>query len=315
MRLAFVFPGQGSQKTGMGADLCEGYKQAREVFDEASETLGFDVARLCWSGPAQELDLTVNTQPCLLTASVAVFRVLAAEGVQPSFVAGHSLGEYTAAVVAGALDFRAALKITRRRAELMQEAVPAGAGMMAAILGLSGSVVDEICSGVKTGYVRAANYNCPGQVVVSGETEAVREAMRLAVEKGAKAIPLKVSVPSHSALMEGAAGKLAEFFISSGVRINPPSIALVSNADARAVSGAEELEDALIRQLSNPVRWEESLEAVRAAGADAFIEAGPGKVLCGLIKRTLPDAAFFNVEDRASLQNTLRALRASEQGG
>ena len=309
MKLAFVFPGQGSQKVGMGADLCEGYKQARETFDEASEILGFDVAKLSFSGPAEELDLTVNTQPCLLTASVAVSRVLAADGVLPAFVAGHSLGEYTAAVAAGALSFSDALKITRRRAELMQEAVPAGAGMMAAILGLSGSAVDEVCSGVKNGYVRAANYNCPGQVVISGETEAVREAMKLVVEKGArKAIPLQVSVPSHSALMKGAASRLAEFFLSSGIRINPPAIPLISNADAAPVSSAEEVKDALIRQLSNPVRWKEGLRAVRAVGADAFIEAGPGKVLCGLIKRTLPDCPFFNVEDRPTLQNTLRAL-------
>ncbi|MDA8387684.1 MAG: ACP S-malonyltransferase [Nitrospiraceae bacterium] len=308
MKLAFVFPGQGSQKVGMGADLHAGFRQAREIYDEASQVLGFDVARLSFEGPAEELDLTINTQPCLLAAEYAACRVLETEGVKPALVAGHSLGEYTAAVVSGALGFSAALRTTRLRAKLMQEAVPAGRGMMAAILGLSGGAVDEICAGLGKGYARAANYNCPGQVVISGEADAVREAMALAGERGAKrAIPLQVSVPSHSRLMEGAAEKLAEF-LSSGVEITPPAIPLISNAGAVVLGGADEVRDALVRQLANPVRWEESLRVMRSAGAEAFIEVGPGRVLSGLLKRTLPECPSFNVEDRQSLEKTLRGL-------
>ncbi|MDA8088005.1 MAG: ACP S-malonyltransferase [Nitrospiraceae bacterium] len=308
MKLAFIFPGQGSQKVGMGKSLYEGLGKVREIYDEASAVLDFDVARLSFEGPASELDLTINTQPCLLTAEYAACRALCIEGVKPSFVAGHSLGEYTAAVASGALTFSTALRTTRLRAKLMQEAVPAGKGIMAAILGLSGEAVDEVCAAVKNGYAQAANYNCPGQVVISGEAEAVREAMELARQRGAKkALPLQVSVPSHSKLMEGPAKKLAEFLFLEA-KINPPEVPLISNADAIILSNADGLRAALIRQLSNPVKWEDSLRVMRDAGAEAFIEVGPGKVLSGLLKRTLPDCPSFNVEDMDSLGKTLRGL-------
>ncbi|MDA8172693.1 MAG: ACP S-malonyltransferase [Nitrospiraceae bacterium] len=308
MKLAFIFPGQGSQKVGMGRDLCEGFSKVREIFDEASAVLGFDVARLSFEGPASELDLTINTQPCLLTAEYAACRALCIEGVKPAFVAGHSLGEYTAAVASGALSFSTALRTTRLRARLMQEAVPAGEGMMAAILGLSREAVDEVCAALKKGYAQAANYNCPGQIVISGVTEAVREAMELARERGAKkVVPLQVSVPSHSRLMEGPAKRLAEFLFLEA-KINPPAVPFISNADAIIISKADGLRAALVRQLSNPVKWEDSLRVMKAAGAEVFIEVGPGKVLSGLLKRTLPDCPSFNVEDRDSLGKTLRGL-------
>lgn len=311
MKLGFVFPGQGSQKVGMGKDLYEGFAEVRTIYDEASAVLGFDVAKMSFEGPAEELDLTINTQPCLLTAEYAAFRALELSAIKPGLVAGHSLGEYTAAVVSGALSFSSALRTTRLRAKLMQEAVPAGKGMMAAILGLSREAVDEVCAALKNGYARAANYNCPGQIVVSGQTEAVLEAMKAAREKGAKkAIPLPVSVPSHCGLMEGPAKRLAEYLFLEA-RINPPAVPLVSNADAIIISQADGLRAALVRQLSNPVKWEDCLKVMREAGAQAFIEVGPGKVLSGLLKRTLSDCISFNVEDRESLQKTLEGLAAA----
>ncbi len=308
MKIAFIFPGQGSQAVGMGADLCRGFSEARQSYEEASAVLGFDVAKLSFEGPKEELDSTVNTQPCLLAAEYAAYRVLMREGVKPDLLAGHSLGEYTAVVASGALSFSSALRITRMRAKLMQEAVPEGMGLMAAILGLSAEAVDEICAGLKSGYAGAANYNCPGQIVISGEAAAVRECMDTAKERGAKrAIALQVSVPSHSRLMEGPAKKLAEFLFLEA-RIKPPVIPVIGNADAIVLSAPDGLRAALVRQLSNPVRWEESMKVMQSEGAGVFIEVGPGKVLSGLLKRTLPGAASFNVEDTASLQKTLEGL-------
>ena len=310
MKTAFIFPGQGSQSVGMGADLFRSFSQAREVYAEASSVLGFDVAKLSFEGPKEELDSTINTQPCLLAAEYAAFMVLASEGVKPALLAGHSLGEYTAAVASGALSFSSALRITRLRAKLMQETVPEGMGMMAAILGLSPDVVDDICAGFKNGYAQAANYNCPGQIVISGETAAVRECMEAARQRGAKrAIALQVSVPSHSRLMEGPAKKLGEYlFLEASIK--PPSVPVIGNADAIVLSTPDGLRAALVRQLSNPVRWEESQKVMQAEGAGVFVEVGPGKVLSGLLKRTLPDAASFNVEDSVSLQKTLDGLKA-----
>jgi len=310
MKTAVIFPGQGSQHVGMGKDLYEGFYPVRELYAKANEVLGYDLAKLSFEGPAEELNKTVRTQPALLVAGYASYKVLSLKGVRPDVLAGHSLGEYTAVVVSGALAFEAALKITEMRGRLMQEAVPEGEGMMAAVLGLPREKVSAACTQVKSGYVEPANFNCPGQVVISGEKKAVEEAAGLLKTAGAKrVVPLQVSVPSHSKLMEKAAGRLAEYLFLEA-EIKAPLIPIVSNSDALFLASSEEIKAALVRQLSNPVLWEDSLRAIWSAGINAFIEAGPGKVLSGLVKKTLPEAATYNVEDRESLAKTLEALRA-----
>ncbi len=308
MKIAFLFPGQGSQAVGMGKDLFENFPEAMAAYEEASSVLGYDVARLSFEGPAEELNKTVKTQPALLTAGYAAYKVLRSKNVTPSVLAGHSLGEYTAAVCAGAIPFASALRITEARGRLMQEAVPEGRGLMAAVLGLERGKVSDACRAVKSGYVEPANYNCPGQIVISGGKEAVLEAMSILKETGAKrVIPLQVSVPSHCKLMEKAAERLAEF-IQTETEIKSPSIPIAGNADAAFLTTPEGIRAGLIKQLSNPVLWEDSLRLMRESGIDVFIEAGPGKVLSGLIRKTLPDSTVLNVEDGASLEKTLEAL-------
>ncbi len=310
MKIAFVFPGQGSQYVGMGKDMAEHFPPARAAFAEASDALGFDVARLCFSGPLDVLNRTFRTQPCILTASVAVHRVLSEKGVRPSVVAGHSLGEYTALVAAGVLTFSDALRVTQKRGYLMQEAVPEGKGLMAAVLGLERAQILDICASVRSGYAAPANYNCPGQIVIAGEKEAVMEAVEISRSAGARrAIPLAVSVPSHCRLMDGAAQQLSDLLDT--IAFKNASVPVVSNADARLLTDGEEIRHSLVRQLNQPLLWGDSVRAVGDFGVGTFLEVGPGKVLAGLIKRIDASAAVFNVEDMSSLEGALAALRDS----
>lgn len=305
--IAFVFPGQGSQYVGMGKDLYDNFPEIRDVFKEASDILGYDVAGLCFGGPKEVLDRTSKTQPALLTVSFACLRLMELKDKRPSIVAGHSLGEYTACVGAGVLNFQDALRIVEKRGLFMEEAVPPGKGLMAAILGLEREVVENLCREVKSGYVTPANYNCPGQIVVSGEKEAVLEAVELAKLRGAKrAVTLQVSVPSHSRLMSGASEKLALYF--GEFNFNDARIPVVSNVDGIARTSGPEIKSALIKQLHSGVLWEDSIKNIYKKGIHTFVEIGPGKVLSGLIKRIVPDAKVFNVEDRESFFKTIEVI-------
>jgi len=304
MKLCFVFPGQGSQYVGMGKEIFENFNAAREIFGEGSEALGYDVARLCFEGPAEELNKTFRTQPCILTVSSAIQKVISSKGITPLVVAGHSLGEYSALVAAEVISFGDAVKLTEKRGQFMQEAVPEGAGLMAALLGIERDKVDEICLSLQSGYVSPANYNGPGQVVIAGERSAVEEAMRLAKEAGAKrAIPLAVSVPSHCALMADASTRLGELL--KGIQFKDPVVPVVNNAGATFLSTVETIKASLVRQLSSPLLWEDSIRVIANSGITTFVEIGPGKVLSGLIKRIEPDAKTFNVEDMKSLESTI----------
>jgi [acyl-carrier-protein] S-malonyltransferase len=313
---AFVFPGQGSQKVGMGAGWIDAYPIARETFAEADEVLGFALSTLCLDGPADQLQLTANTQPALLAASTAIHRAVAAEGVAPAMVAGHSLGEYSALVAAGALGFADALRLVRRRGEAMQAAVPPGEGAMAAVLGLDAAAVERVAAAAaaETGEVCAvANYNSPEQTVVAGTAAAVDRAAALATERGAKrAIRLPVSAPFHCALMAPAQAVMAELLAATEFR--DPAVPVVVNVDARPVTTAAEARAALVRQVTAPVRWVESVRRMAADGAATFVEVGPGKVLTGLVRRIAPEATTAAVGELEDFRKFL-AARAAEEGG
>jgi [acyl-carrier-protein] S-malonyltransferase len=302
--IAFVFPGQGSQAVGMGRDLGE----ASPRWTEANAALGFDLRRLCFEGPEADLVLTTNTQPAILATSMVALDALTAAGVACEYVAGHSLGEYSALVAAGALGFADALRTVRARGRFMQEAVPAGEGSMAAVLGLDRHLVSRACEEARTaGLVQVANLNAPGQTVIAGATAAVRRAAELAKAKGAKrAVLLPVSAPFHCALLDPAARRLGD--ILRDVAIRDLRMPLVTNVDADLLSEGARVADALVRQVTSPVRWEEVVVRLTKEGADTFIEVGPGKVLSGLIRRIAPEARVLNVEDRASLDATLKVL-------
>lgn len=311
-RLAVVFPGQGSQHPGMGRELAETYPVARTVFEEADAELGFPISKLCFEGPEEELKRTANTQPAILTASVAAFQILADNEIVPDFVAGHSLGEYSALVASGCIHFGEAVRAVRARGTYMQEAVPEGEGAMAAILGLDAAKVSEICEQAAQGEVVVpANLNSPGQVVISGARAAVGRASEAAKAAGAKrAIPLPVSAPFHSPLMEPVVPRLREVFQS--VTFGALRIPLVTNVDAKVIESPPEARDALLRQVPAPVRWEESVRTMIEEGCDTFVEVGPGRVLSGLIKQVSREVTLLNVEDCASLDKTLVALKSRE---
>lgn len=308
MKLAFVFPGQGAQSVGMGQALAAAHPEAAETFATADRVLGYALSAMCWNGPAEDLKKSVHTQPALLTHSVAAWRLVRAAGLVPAWTAGHSLGEYSACVAAGALSFEDALRVTSRRGELMYAAGLERPGAMAAVLGLSAADVEAACADAAgAGIVRAANLNAPGQVVISGEPAAVDAACEAAKARGAKrAIKLEVSGAFHSPLMASAAAGLAEAL--DGVTIRDAECPVVANAWARPVQRADEIRAALKEQLLASVRWEESMRLLLDAGADGFVELGTGKVLRGLLRTIHKEAASWNVEDPESLQATLAAL-------
>ncbi len=306
--IAFLFPGQGSQAVGMGKELAGLYPVAWQTFEEADAALGFKLSHLCFEGPEEQLKLTENTQPAILTVSVAAFRVLREKGVACNFAAGHSLGEYSAHVAAGTLAFADAVRTVRNRGRYMQEAVPVGEGAMAAILGLSPEVVQQVCDEAAQGaVVQPANINSPDQIVISGAKAAVERAAELAKARGAKrAIMLAVSAPFHCALMQPAQDHLAEDL--RALAMCNPQFPVVTNIDAAPVTAAEAACQALIRQVTGTVQWERSMRTLLASGVATFVELGPGKVLSGLMRQIDRSKTCLNVEEESSLQKVCAQL-------
>ena len=308
-KTAYIFPGQGSQAIGMGKDLFDNFTAAREVFEAADDALGFSLSEMCFSGDEADLQLTANTQPAILTASVAAFHAAMAEGMPvPDFVAGHSLGEYSALVAAGVLDFADAVQTVRKRGTYMQEAVPVGVGAMAAILGLDVATIEAGCAEAAQGQICSpANINSPSQVVIAGNTEAVDRACDILKEKGAKrAIKLNVSAPFHCALMMPAQERLAVDLTS--LEYGAFEFPIFHNVDAAANSDSSLVAANLTQQVSSPVRWLQTIEKMRENGVERFIEIGPGKVLTGLVRQIDKEAVYANIENTDSLRNTLETL-------
>lgn len=306
MKTAFVFPGQGAQKVGMVKDLYDAYAVVRELFEEADDSLGFSLTKLIFEGPDEELMKTANTQPAILTASTACCRVLAQEGLTPDIAGGHSLGEYSALVAAGSLTFADAVRTVRLRGQFMQEAVPIGEGAMAAILGLDEDKIKAICAEVTAqgGVVQAVNFNCPGQIVIAGSTKAVETAADAMKAAGAKrAIMLHVSAPFHSTLMEPAAKRLAE--VLDSIPIADAAIPVVANVNGEIERSANDIKASLVKQAASPVLWVACTKTMQAFGAEAFVEVGPGKTLCGFNRKIDRKIHSENVEDISSLKKTL----------
>jgi [acyl-carrier-protein] S-malonyltransferase len=308
--IAFLFPGQGSQAVGMGKDLAALYPVAQETFDEADAALGYKLSKLCFEGPEDQLRLTEITQPAILTASVAAFRVLISKGLVPAYVAGHSLGEYSAHVAAGTLDFADAVRTVRNRGKYMQEAVPVGEGAMAAILGMKIDVVREVCNEAAQGQVcQPANINSPEQIVISGSKAAVERAAELAKHKGAKrAVMLPVSAPFHCALMKPAQDRLEHDLRALTFHVMEHK--LITNVDAEVIDSPESARDALIRQVTGAVQWDASMRKL-IAGVTTFVEVGPGKVLCGLMRQIDRTKTCMNVENEDSLAKTMNHFEPS----
>ena len=312
-KIAFLFPGQGSQAVGMGRELAERFPAAAETFAEADAALGFPLSKLCFEGPEETLRLTENTQPAIMAVSVAAARVLAAHGVEPTLAAGHSLGEWSAHVIAGTLSFADALRAVKARGAAMQKAVPAGEGAMAAVLSLDAAQVAEACEEAarETGLVvQAANLNSPNQTVISGAAAAVEKAAALCKAKGARrTVMLPVSAPFHCALMQPAQEEVAR--VLAGLALHDPRIPVAANVTGSLVTTADAARDALIRQVTGAVRWIDCEQALKGAGANLFIEAGPGKVLCGLLKQIDPELKSLNVEDAGSLEKALAEMNGA----
>ena len=309
MKIAFLFSGQGAQYSGMMKVIAEKSEKARNVFRIADETLGRSISKLCYEGTQEELNLTHNTQPCVLAADLAACAVITENGIQPAAVAGFSLGEYAALVTAGVIDINDVFPVIQKRADCMQEAVPVGKGAMAAVMKLSDTEVLELCSEVE-GYVAPANYNCPGQIVVSGENKAVDEFLGIAKERKIRAMKLAVSAPFHCEMMNPAAENLRVSL--SVITFSPPTVPVYMNVDAEAENRPEKILDKLILQAKSPVRWEKTLRNMYTAGIDTFVELGPGKTLSGFVKKTFTngeDVSIYNVTDQETLETTLTALK------
>ncbi|GIP52167.1 MULTISPECIES: ACP S-malonyltransferase [Paenibacillus] len=309
-KIAYVFPGQGSQSVGMGKDMYDSAPETRRMFDQADSVLGFPLTRLIFEGPEGDLKQTANTQPALLTTSVALYEAFASKGFKPDYMAGHSLGEYSALTAAGALSFEDAVATVRARGEFMEQAVPGGQGAMAAVLGGEREALAGLCADITSGgnVVELANINCPGQIVVSGSKEGVSQVVERVKEIGAKrAIPLEVSGPFHSSLMTSAAERLSEKL--ADVTIRDASVPVVANVTARPAQSAGEIPELLIRQVYSPVLWEDSVSWLIAQGVDTFIEFGPGSVLTGLIRKIDKSVRTFNVSSLESVEQTAEALR------
>ena len=305
-KLAFVFPGQGAQTVGMGKDFYEKYEVAKRLFKEADEALGYSIREMCFEGPAEDLKLTANTQPAILTMSVIANEILKEHDVQPDIAGGHSLGEYSALVAADVLDFQDAVLLVHKRGQFMQEAVPVGKGSMAAVIGLTDDVIVDACEKAtkKAGAVQAVNFNCPGQTVIAGTTGGVEAAVEMLKAAGAKkAVVLPVSAPFHSTLMKPAAEKLAAEL--ERVEIRDAKFPVVANVDGKMEQKANEIKANLIAQAASPVRWIDCVQSMRDFGADTYVEAGPGKTLCGFNKRIDKTLSSMNVENLESLKKTL----------
>ncbi|REK55007.1 MAG: [acyl-carrier-protein] S-malonyltransferase [Geobacillus sp.] len=309
-KIAFIFPGQGSQTVGMGKDVAQSDANIAAVFQSADERLGFSLSSLIFEGPQETLTLTYNAQPALLTTSVALLQKVKEAGITADYVAGHSLGEYTALVAAGAISFTDAVYAVRKRGEFMEKAVPAGEGTMAAVLGMDAAALEAVTNEISEqgDPVQLANLNCPGQIVISGSKAGVEKAGNLAKERGAKrVIPLEVSGPFHSLLMKPAASHLQE--VLNTIAIRDAEIPVIANVTAQPVVKKEEILRLLIEQLYSPVRWEQSVETMIRLGVDTFVEVGPGKVLSGLVKKISRNVRVYAVNDLASLQATVAALK------